>query len=214
MDILPFWSTLTALGSLDVQWSVLMFASCGCIVAVRFTLSPLCSHRAALHIVTAHTGCITVTFTCLVMLWQFVVTYILAVPRLIAVTSPLPSTWSMLGSDDRNLTVWLFALLGVIVLLIWNLCPASNCLEVGFKVRPVTCWRISTCALPMLFPQFAIARISTKPLLLPVTTPVFGSTVAILGLELSHLYVLSLAFAGRIFAINLCVCPYVEYWCS
>ena len=149
----PFWSTEAVDGSLELQITFLLVAFSGKTVAISWAASPSGYSNLSLSNVTPVTGTafsVTVTKQVAVYPPSLVVTVMVAVPLLTALTFPLWSTVAIDSLLEVQITFLLVAFVGKIVAFSWAVSPSANSNLSLFNVTFVTwttCW--SRC-LPQL----------------------------------------------------------------
>jgi len=133
-----------------------------------------------------------------------VVTVIVQLPPLAAVTKPLADTFAFVASEVDQVTAWFVAFEGLTVAVSW-LAPAIG-RETLFlsRVTPLTDTTAAetvTEQLALLSPSAVVTVIVALPMATPLTRP-FEETVALLEPEVDQLTLLFVASAGTTVATS------------
>ena len=205
----PLLSTVATYWLDVLQVTFLSEASEGRTVALRVAVSSSVRVSVFWERVTEETGIVlfvTVTAQVAVLFPSLVVTVIVAVPSLTAVTSPSALTVATDSSDEDQLTTLSVALSGLTVAVRVVFPPSTRERVVFESSTPVT----ETVASVTVIVQVArlspeVAVMTEEPAFLAVTRPLL--TDATLLLDEDQVTVLSVALAGRTVAVICMVLP-------
>ena len=194
--------TVTTLASEVLQFTVLSVAFEGLTLAVRVSVSPTFRDVLVLLRVTLVTG-VAITVIEHVALWSPALAVMMAVPTLMAVTTPL-FTVTTDASEVVQVTVLSVASSGLTVAVRVTVSPAWREALVLSRVTLVTGVATTvTAQVALLSP--ALAVMVAEPTFLAVTTPLL--TVAAEASEVVQVTVLSVASSGLTVAVRVTVSP-------
>jgi hypothetical protein len=162
--------------------------------------------------VTATEAAVTVTTQVDVLLPSAVVTVIVALPAVTAVTKPLDDTVAIEVALLLHDTFWLVALEGAMVAVNVSALPTVRLVDDLFKVTPVTGTEAAvtvTAQVAVLFPSAVVTVMVALPAAKAVTKP-FDDTVATEVELLLHDTFLFVALEGAMVAVNVSVLPTVR----
>ena len=137
------------------------------------------------------------------------VAVIVTVPDAFAVITPVVLTVAIAVFDVVQVTVWIVAPTGTILIVAFAVLPTSSNTDVGFMVILVTgVLTTFTIAVPVTKPEALLVAVMVTgpPIAIAVTTPL-AFTVAVFVSELDHDTVLSVASTGEIVVVNATVAP-------
>jgi hypothetical protein len=205
----PFATVATAV-LLLVHVTALLVALEGETVAVKVDFASLARVRLVLSRLTPVTVTAALTVTEQVAVWppSFVVTVIVALPALTAVTVPFET----LATEVLLLfhVIFLFvALVGATVAVSVSVPPTIRLEDDLFKVTPVTETEVEMTVIAqvaVLLPSTVVTVMVAVPALTPVTVP-FDDTLATAGALLNHVTFLLVALEGETVAVSLSLPP-------
>ena len=199
----------------EVQVTDLSVAFEGLTVAVSVWLSPSVIVRLVLSRLTPVTDitfALTVTVHVAVLLPSFVLTVIVAVPGVFAVTTPEDETVATVVLFEVQVTDLSVALLGETVAVSVWVSPSVIFKDVLSRLTPVTAITFAltvTVHIADFPPSFVFTVIVALPSDFAMTTPV-EETIATDSLSEDHVTDLSVAFSGDTVAVKDCVSPSVS----